>query len=89
MSIATEKFSNGFTLSETLLRVALAAVEVDDVAAFSVLAVAALPAFDEALALFGSLFVPPDIPAIRDPSLAVPSENGNFPPRGDLRLNKA
>lgn len=100
VSIATEKFSNGFTRRDTLLRVALAAVDVEDVAvvlsalpeAVAFVAAAAATAaaaalFVEILELFGSLLAPPpDMPAIRDPSLAVPSANGNFPPRGDRRL---
>jgi len=77
---------------ETLLTVVLAVVEVEEVAVLSVAAVVVAAAafasveFETFPLLFDSFVPPPDIPDKRVPSLLLPSENGNFPPRGGLRL---
>lgn len=86
VSIAKEKFSNGFVRNETLLSVVLAVVEEEEVAILSAFPFSVPMDVEIFALLFTSLFAPPDIPETRDPSLLLPSENGNFPPRGDLRL---
>lgn len=86
--MAIEKFSKGLARSGTLLMVVLIAVEVEEIAELSLLPFPATAIEERLVLLLASLFVPPDIPEVRDPSLTLPSENGNFPPRGDLRLEK-
>lgn len=66
--------------------VELAIVDVEDVAVVPELALPEQGLEDDRFIFPASLLFPPDIPAVRDMSLAVPSVNGNFPPRGDLRL---
>lgn len=69
--------------------VVLATVDVEDVAVVvSAITLPVLPVDEDTLTFPASLSVPPDIPVVRDPSLVVLSVNGNFPPRGDLRLQR-